>query len=346
VFGFLFKKKPLPLAKSEASEPVKGAVHDTGPDVLFGFKSKTAPSMKDIDTCFMGTLLGVNSLLDNDLNTTQKKSLLEIQALTSRENLSGNMVPRLPSVIPRIMMSIRNEKSTAQDLTDLISSDLTLVGEVIRLSNSACYRTGERVESLKQAIVKLGLNGIRQLVSSAVLKPILNPLQGKLSLVVSRRLWEKNQRAALAGNYLALQTGDDCFQAYLAGLLSQAGILVIIKHIDENFTHAPVPDSITFMHELDTLSKKITLQISRQWDMPTEITQALEEQLNDNAPAELSSMGQVCYIADKLAKTSLLETHRQLIAVEQDFQCQVGNLNTQACTQCYSIINPDLQEDR
>ena len=274
----------------------------------------------------------------------EEKSLQQVEALSSQEDLPDNIIPRLPSVIPKIMLAIRDENSNAQDLADLISSDLSLVGEVIRLSNSAYYRTGVKVESLKQAILKLGMDGIRQLVSSAAFKPILIPKHGKLSTGLSKFLWKKNQRAALAGNYLALQTGDDRFHAYLAGLLAQAGILVIAKQIDENFDGMEIPDSIEFMNQLDRLSKKITVQIGRQWDMPGEIIQALEEQLNEHAPAQISSLGQVCYIADRLAKISLQEEHRQLDEMEQGLQCRVGKLNTQSCRQCYTFINLDLQD--
>lgn len=311
---------------------------------VFRFKSEFAPSIQEIDTQFMGMLLGVNSLIDHSLNRDEKKALQLIRNWSQQETLPVNMVPRLPSVIPKIMIAVRDEKSTAQDLANLISDDLSLVGEVIRLSNSAYYRSEEKVDSLKQAIVKLGLNGIRQLISTAAFKPILNPQQGKLSSVLSKLLWRKNQKAAMAGNFLAMNTEDDRFHAYLAGLLCQAGLLVIIKQLDDSFDNFNFPRSIPFMDEIDRLSKTITIQISRQWEMPEGIIQALEEQLNDNAPENISSLGQVCYVADRLAKISILEQQKQLNEMENGIQCRIGRINSRICNQCFTLINLDQQD--
>lgn len=339
MFGFLFKNKPQPESIPTAKE--KSATETQSTDVIFGLKAESAPSIEEIDIKFMGMLMGINSLIDEDLKPNEIKALNQIRNWSKQDSLPDNLVPRLPTVIPKIMMAVRDDKSTAQDMANLISEDVSLVGEVIRLSNSAYYRTGEKIESLKQAIVKLGLNGIRQLISSAAFKPILNPEHGKFTRVLSQYLWEKNQKTAMGSNFIAMHTEDDRFHAYLTGLLSQTGILVIIKQLDESFDTLDIPRSSQFMHQLDSLSKLITVQISRQWEMPVEVTLALEDQLNKQAPAEISSLGSACFIADRLAKMSILEANGQLHHVDEGVLCHVGKIKSRLCNQCYKLINLD-----
>lgn len=339
MFDFLFKNKRS-LASTDNTQQDVIAINETE-EVIFRLKAESAPDMKEIDDRFIGMLLGNSTLNDNELNPLEKKALDQIRHWTELEELPDNIVPRLPSIIPKIMSAIQNENSSAQDIADIISQDVSLVGEVIRLSNSAFYSTSCKVESLKQAIQKMGQNGIRQLISSAAFKPIMTANQGKMSALLSHILWEKNQKAAMAGNLTALTTGNDRFHAYLAGLFSQCGLLVIAKQLEQSFNQSNIPQSRQFMHELDTLSKMITAQIGRQWEMPEEIILALHEQLNEEAPNGISSLGQVGYVADRLAKISLLEEKNNLVGMEEGIQCRVGQIKSATCKQCYSFINLD-----
>jgi HD-like signal output (HDOD) protein len=344
VFGFLFKNKPHAEPSAVASNPEVSDTTISGPtsdETVFKIKADTAPSIGEVDTKFMGMMMGINSLVDDDLSSNAKKALENIKHWSQQKPLPDNLVPRLPSIVPKIMMAVRNDNSTAQDMADLISEDISLVGEVIRLSNSAFYRTGEKIESLKQAIVKLGMNGIRQLVSSAAFKPILNSDKGNVTSVLGKYLWEKNQKAAMAANLIAMHTEDDRFHAYLTGLLNQTGMLVIIKKLEENFNAQDIPRTSEFMHELDMIGKSLTVQISRQWEMPEEVTRALEDQLNEQAPVQISSLGSVCYIADKLAKMSILEAKGQLHGMDQGLHCDVNKIKGSLCNQCYEFINLD-----
>lgn len=339
MFGNLFRKKPDPESSFDKCD--SEVTFTNAEETVFRLKAESASSIKEIDTRFMGMLMGINSLIEGDLKPSEKKALAQIRNWSQQKQLPDGLVPRLPSVIPKIMMAVRNENTTAQQLADIVTEDLSLVGEVIRLSNSAFYRTGEKIESLKQAIVKLGMNGIRQLISGAAFKPILNPEQGKLSRVLSQYLWDKNQKAALAGNFIALHTEDDRFHAYLAGLLAQAGILVIIKQLEQSFDTLDIPRTRVFMHELDALCKLITVQLSRQWEMPEEVTEALQEQLNEKVPVGMSSLGSVCYVSDRLAKISILEARGQFKDMGEEIQCDVGKIKTNLCKQCYRFINLD-----
>lgn len=339
MFGFLFNKKPEPESSFDKVNQEFTEI-DTD-EYIFRLAADSAPGIQEIDSRFMGMLMGINSLIEGDLKSSEEKALSQIRKWCQQMPLPDDQVPRLPSVIPKIMVAVRDENTTAQKLADLITEDLSLVGEVIRLSNSAYFRTGEKIESLKQAIVQLGMNGIRQLISSAAFKPILNPKQGKLSRVLSKYLWEKNQKAALAGNFIALHTEDDRFHAYLCGLLAQAGILIVIKRLEKSFDALDIPRSSHFMRELDSLCKFVTVQISRQWQMPEEVTQALQEQLHEQAPGNISSLGSVSYVADRLAKVSILEDKGQLQDMGEGFDCRVGRINSNLCAQCYNFINLD-----
>jgi len=338
MFGFLFNSKKNPDQSSKTTPTSETVVQQ---EALFRIESASAPDIEEIDQKFMGLMLGINSLVHEPMNPFEDKLLRRLQLWTEKPEALDREIPRLPSVIPKIMRAVRDETTTAQDLADLIAQDVSLVGEVIRLSNSAFYRTGEKIESLKQAIVKLGLLGIQQLISSAAFKPILISGDSHFAKTLSQYLWSKNQKAAMAGNLIAMHTDENRFHAFLIGLLNQVGILMVIKPLEQHFNGADIPRSAAFMQEIDLLGKHLSVQISQQWEMPDEVIQALQELAAAQSLSQLSPMASAGYVADKLAKMSTLETHGLLHDMDQGIECKVHRISSSLCNQSYNLINLD-----
>jgi HD-like signal output (HDOD) protein len=59
------------------------------------------------------------------------------------------------------MLALRDNSSNARDLAELLSADVVLVSDVIGMANSAYYSRSQTYDSLQQAIVNIGFNGIR-----------------------------------------------------------------------------------------------------------------------------------------------------------------------------------------
>lgn len=344
MLDFLFNRSSQ--ARATESPAKSEQPNKTKHEVIFRLRADSAPAIEILENQFMAMLLDGSCNPDGELTPNEAQVLEWLAKLNSLESFPGNMVPRLPQVIPRLLAALRDEDSSAESLVNLITEDLTLVAEVIRLSNSAYYRTGEKIESLKQAVIKLGTNGVRQLVSSALFKPILSSGRPGLTRVLGQYLWEKNQKAALAGNYIALHTGDDRFYAYLAGLLSQSGLIIATKAFDGPGASISSPYSARFLAEVDSLSQQLSLTLSRQWEMPVEVTDVLNEKMKFDKDTGMSSLANACYVADRLAKISLLDFKGSLQGVDEGFTCHIGTIRSQQCQICYNFINLEELRDR
>src|SRR6478672_2637103 len=75
-------------------------------------------------------------------------------------------LPPLPAVVTRIMQTVNNPDTSAEDLNKLISMDQGLSSKVLRLVNSSYYGFPRRISTITHAVVILGFNTVRNLTTS------------------------------------------------------------------------------------------------------------------------------------------------------------------------------------
>jgi len=121
---------------------------------------------------FIAAVAGVAEVLDQPLSTSESSQIRRYCDSAEPDRFDVNKLPRLPAVLPELLQAIKGGLVSGGQLAELIHRDPVLVGEVIRLANSAHYRTMRPIESLPQAIVMLGEAGLRRVIATALLKPI------------------------------------------------------------------------------------------------------------------------------------------------------------------------------
>jgi len=146
----------------------------------------------------------------------------------------------LPS-LPAILFPILNQLSADSDEIDLqktvqlVSHDGALTSQVLHMANSPLFGMRQRVETLRAAALTLGVQRLRDIVTSCCLMQI-SPGEGEIDVSA---LWEHSLACALVSRNLARKLGyPDPERAYLAGLMHDLGILVNLLLIPREFTHA------------------------------------------------------------------------------------------------------------
>ena len=136
-------------------------------------------------------------------------------------------VQRMPSSrlsTLRIISALQNEQYSIREVEQLVSQDLSLSYRVLRCINSSFYNLPRKVESIRQAIVILGLDNLRQLATLASMQELENrPVSLFVTAISRARMCE--QLARLAG---VKETG----QYFITGLFSLLDVL----------TGIPMPD--------------------------------------------------------------------------------------------------------
>ena len=90
-------------------------------------------------------------------------------ALSAAQDLIDGIrnLPTPPLVFTQIIKVVNDPDTSAYDVASILSEDPAMAAKVLKITNSAYYGLAGTVTSVKQAIVIIGLNGVKSLVVSA-----------------------------------------------------------------------------------------------------------------------------------------------------------------------------------
>ncbi|WP_373185181.1 HDOD domain-containing protein [Halopseudomonas sp.] len=273
------------------------------------------PVDERIEQAFMGMVLGVHSPQNKPLNDFERRALKAFSALLDSDLADNRLIPRLPSVLPRLMSYFRDPSTTSKELAQLIEQDIVSVSEVIRLANSPFYRRASEARSLEQAVLVLGERGLRQMVANLLVRPIFSERQGHFSAIAGLLLWEQSGKTALIASALARQEQGDEFNAYLAGISSNLGLLIGCRVLDRLFDGSQTPSSLAFRAQWLGVARQLTARVARAWEFPA-ATCAVLTQLGRLEPSRLPPEAMRLYSAQRLSQFQGLQSSGRLPAAD------------------------------
>jgi HD-like signal output (HDOD) protein len=224
----------------------------------------------------------------------------ELARLARDPHDAAALVPRVPAVIPQLLRSLRVDDTGAGALARQVAQDPVLVAEVIREVNSPYYQPASPIRNLEGAVLLLGQNGLRMLLARVAFRPIISQQAGPLARLVAPPLWRQSELCAQAAGLLAPRHGVDPFEAYLAGLLHNVGLVVAFRVIEQLLPPGALPDGDAFGTRLVAAARLISARIADGWELPPAIGHAI---------AHLGDAGALPTLlrdADRLAKLQML----------------------------------------
>lgn len=238
---------------------------------------------------------------DVELNVPQKLVLGAVKSTLSDPDQRSKCVPQLPAVIPRLLRSLRDPETSGKDYVNIINKDPVLSASVIRLANSAYYNhTSLHIESIDRAVVKLGVDGLRSVLSAAVMQPIIQRNSPYFNQF-GRKLWQHSLCCAVACELLAARQGLEPFKAYLLGLAHDIGKITIFSELCKQFKlNSPTdrPGCKVFVPLIKDYSSQLSARIAQDWDLPNNLCLALSQQLIIGGGAAVGDYARILYRAN------------------------------------------------
>lgn len=191
-------------------------------------------------------------------------------------------LPTVPSIL-RPLISFLDEPVDRVDvdqLTELIASDNSIAAQCLRMANSPLYGRRRAVDSIRGAVIALGLARLREILISCVLVRLLPSQKWKINPTV---FWEHSFGCAMMARQFALRTGyPHTDKAYLAGLLHDLGIIansvVFPEEFQEVLQHAAekeVPLHEEEGRQLGIDHAESGALLAGQWRFPEEICEVI-----------------------------------------------------------------------
>ncbi len=136
-------------------------------------------------------------------------------------------VPPMPAVAQRVMALTNSEHTSAQELSRVVSTDQGLAARLLKMANSSLYGGIKGVETVNQAVVRLGFQTTERIVIQASVKELFRPVDE-----LDTWLWEHSVQTAIASHVVARATRTTMAdEALTAGLLHDIGKTVMkLRH--------------------------------------------------------------------------------------------------------------------
>ncbi|MFV2061720.1 MAG: HDOD domain-containing protein [Gammaproteobacteria bacterium] len=157
-----------------------------------------------------------------------------IEEITERFDSKDFNLPSLPEMALHVNKALEDESINMNVISSTLQSDPAITARIIQVSNSALFRTGQPIDSLQAAITRIGLEAVRSIVISVVMRDMFHP-QTNLVKKTMKRYYEHSIRIGVICYVLAKRCkGFDPDHAFLAGLLHDIGVIPLLVVADQH----------------------------------------------------------------------------------------------------------------
>lgn len=190
------------------------------------------------------------------------------------------VLPTLPAIALKVRRAADDPDINLNAMGDIISQDPSLSARIIKISNSAYLGRTVKVQSVQQAVTRIGLSQIKN-ISTALAMEQLFVSKNELVKGYISKIWEKTIDS-LSYSVAALQVYTKTKQRHLsmdtmtlAALVHNIGVLPILTEAER---HEEVFANPTFLNAaILKLSGRIGGKIMRQWDFDEQFITVAEK---------------------------------------------------------------------
>ena len=303
----LFRTTPASLIRPEGKHPE--VEKDAGvADSTFGISWL---QRNEITADYHRWLFSAEDNTDIFVTPLEQRVLSALEDIINGKQSGVSLVRRMPGVIPQLLQSLRTDDFSGAELARKISNDVVLVAAVIRIANNAFYGIEKPITSIEHAVLVLGQDGLRQLISGVAFKPIIDLKSGYFTQMIAPKCWRQSELCALAARLLATSESVDPFEGFLAGLIQYVGLIVSLRVMDQITDGDTRLGSESFCNSLIGHTRTLSCSIAREWQFPATVVTAIEEQGSKSNLADISATGRLLSTADFLGKLQVLSEHQR-----------------------------------
>lgn len=197
------------------------------------------------------------------------KVLREIESRLRDDRLEE--LPRQPLTLPTLMRTLASETTSRQAVTGIILGDPSLTQQVLQVANSPFFRVGDQaVVSVDQAVFLLGLDGIRNVASASVMRPML-AARNSAESTFAQRVWRWGLTCARSAELIALNNHQESTSYFMVGLLPALSYLTLRREVQSIFERRfpdEHPSPHVFHEVMRTFEWATAQKIAHAWNLP------------------------------------------------------------------------------
>ncbi len=153
--------------------------------------------------------------------------LCELDHARTRGPLQHIVIPPCPELLVRLQQALALAEPDLGEVAHIATSDVAMSATLIRQANSPAFAAGQPVQTIGQAMNRLGLDHTASVMSSFLIQKAIRVNSAHL-----QRFWEQSTKRAIAMTYLASKlpgVSTDLAQTY--GLFCHVGLPVMMQSV-------------------------------------------------------------------------------------------------------------------
>ncbi|BDA77848.1 HD family phosphohydrolase [Leptospira kobayashii] len=193
-----------------------------------------------------------------------------------------DQLPTFPKTIQDIQAAIEKPNSSIGQIAEMIKKDISLSANILKLSNSAAFNRGGRVETLDRAIQLIGLKELQSLLYSLGTKQILED-----KFPAFQAIWDKSNECAFYCKWIAGKMGmpkNTMSNLLSASLLHDIGEILLVSFESEKMgqiksysTSKEIASAISLEEaSFGITHTKLGALVAEKWNFPEVYASAME----------------------------------------------------------------------
>ncbi len=163
-----------------------------------------------------------------NINPAHQEILLNIYEDYKNNRLE---LPSLPDTALRIRRMIDDDSATTDKIAHALSLDPSLSANLVRVVNTPLYRSSKKITTVSDAVVRLGFNTTKTLVTNFSLKQIFIPKSKSIKNLLVK-CWKDSLQTATFCYVAAKKLRINPDEALLGGLLHQLGTIPVLQYAE------------------------------------------------------------------------------------------------------------------
>ncbi len=250
-------------------------------------------------------------------------------------------IPTLPTIVFELNKYLQDPDTSIKTVCETIEKDQAIALKILKLVNSAFYGFKNKISDLRNAIVLLGYNSVRNAIVSL---SIINTFSKRVALMdfdISQ-FWKHSLAVAVTSKNIAQlskkESPDNCF---VGGLLHDTGKVILAQYFPELFEKVWITlqnEHLSFYEaeqkELPIDHTKIGAHLASKWQLPVGLVEAIRWHHEFKPESKSANFVQNVYLAniivnsydeDQELRLDLSKIHPNVVKFIMDMMEDVGD---------------------
>ncbi|MEJ5350748.1 MAG: HDOD domain-containing protein [Melioribacteraceae bacterium] len=213
----------------------------------------------------------------------------------------------VPKILSEVLELLKDLNTSPHTLARAISKDQSIVVKILTIANSPFYGLAKRVSSIEYAIMILGFNEIRNIVTALSL---MESMKNKSDEYMDQKsFWLHSYITATTAKKIADDMGiRESNDVFIGGLLHDLGISVIHRYMHSDFVAIMenVKKGMKYLEaenfQLGMDHQSVGYTLLKNWNIPESICEMVKYHHTPNLASNTKILTSIIHLADYMTQ--------------------------------------------